>query len=102
MLKYFTLIREGLNAHTVIINDLKPDYNNGDWLFDYADYLDNDCITTYSNVYNSGKYHKASYYNDYLKNNRNYNLVVLKIYKNGSHKIFNLGNKYRYLKAPKF
>lgn len=102
MLKYFTLVREGINAHTFIINDLKPTYMAGDYLFDYAEFVDNHCITTYSNVYNDSRYTKESDYTETLKHNRNYNLIAIKIYKNGKHKIYNLGNKYRYLKAPKF
>lgn len=100
MLKYFVTFRDGENLERLIINDLKPDYANGEWIFNYNDYVDSDCIQTSKNTYNGGKYHKENYYTDFLKHNRNYNLAVLKIYKNGSYKIFNIGNKYRYSKAP--
>lgn len=100
MVKYFLTFKEGENLERLIINDLKPDYNCGEWIFNYDDYINSDCIQTSKNTYNGGRFHKESYYTDFLKYNRNYNLAILKIYKNGTYKIYNLGNKYRYSKAP--
>lgn len=100
MVKFFTMLKEGEYIEKYIINDLKPGYKNGDFVFDYEHYQDLDCFETNRNIYNGGRFHKPSYYTDSLKKSRNYNLIEIKIYKNGSYKIFNHGNKYRYSKAP--
>lgn len=101
MVSFITLMREGWNVANEVINDFRPYYNDSlePQLF-AADYVDIDCIEHYARTWNNKKYTPMSYYTDTLKQSPNYNLIEIKIYKNGTFKIINHGNKYRFF-TPK-
>lgn len=100
MVSFITLIRDGWNVYNEVVNDFKPSfYDCGEPKLFAEDYLDIDCIQLYNKTWNNKKYVPTSYYTDTLKQSPNYNLIEVKIYKNGMFKVINHGNKYKYV-AP--
>lgn len=100
MVSFITLMRNGWNYYNEVLKDFKPSYNEclEPQLF-ANDYADIDCIELYARTWNNKKYVPYSYYTDTLKQSPNYNLIEVKIYKNGMFKVINHGNKYKYV-AP--
>lgn len=100
MVSFITLMRNGWNYYNEVLNDFKPNfYDLGEPQLFSDDYIDIDCIELYGRTWNNKKYVPMSYYTDTLKQSPNYNLIEVKIYKNGMFKVINHGNKYKY-EAP--
>lgn len=102
MVSFITLIRDGWNVYNEVLKDFKPSYNRclEPQLFS-DDYIDVDCMEVFNKTWNNKKYTPYNYYTDTLKHSPNYNLIEVKIYKNGYFKVINHGNKYKYY-TPKY